>query len=225
MKLNFIDNKWQEILNPVFEDEVYHRLHDFLKIEYAEQTIYPPMDFIYEAFNKTPFEQVKVVILGQDPYHGPKQAHGLSFSVQKEVKIPPSLKNIYKELATDVGFKAVSHGNLSEWGEQGVLLLNSTLTVRAGQPKSHYGHGWEFITDYAIKQLNHRNEMVVFILWGSSAKEKGQLIDETKHKVLTSVHPSPLSAYRGFFGSKPFSQTNDLLTASGQTPINWQLSE
>lgn len=223
--MDFINNEWQAVLNPVFAGEPYQGLHNFLKDEYQHQTIYPDMPQIYEAFKLTPFDQVKVVILGQDPYHGPNQAHGLSFSVQKGVKIPPSLQNIYKELAADVGFKPVAHGNLTEWAKQGVLLLNNTLTVRAGQPNSHYGRGWEEVTDYAIKQLNKKDNRIVFILWGNNAIKKRKLIDETKHAVLTSAHPSPLSAYRGFFGSKPFSKTNQLLIESHQTPINWQLSE
>ncbi|MDO4669925.1 MAG: uracil-DNA glycosylase [Aerococcus sp.] len=225
MEKTFIPNEWQAHLAPVFASEQYQKLHQFLKQEYATQTIYPDMWHIYEAFKLTPFDQVKVVILGQDPYHGPNQAHGLSFSVNKGVPIPPSLANIYQELASDVGFKPVSHGNLTEWAEQGVLLLNSVLTVRQGQANSHRGHGWEALTDYAIAELNKQDHQIVFILWGAAAKKKRALIDESKHAVLTSVHPSPLSAYRGFFGSRPFSKTNEILIQSGQTPINWQLSE
>lgn len=225
MEKAFIANEWQDHLAPVFASERYHQLHEFLKHEYATQVIYPDMWHIYEAFQLTPFDQVKIVILGQDPYHGPNQAHGLSFSVQKGVPIPPSLANIYQELANDVDFKPVSHGNLTEWAEQGVLLLNSVLTVRRGQANSHRGHGWEELTDYAIRELNKQDHRIVFILWGAAAKQKRTLIDESKHAVLTSVHPSPLSAYRGFFGSRPFSKANHLLEESGQTPIHWQLSE
>lgn len=221
----FIENSWQEHLEPVFQSETYKNLHNFLKQEYAQWTIYPDMWHIYEAFRLTPFEKVKVVILGQDPYHEPHQAHGLSFSVQKGVAIPPSLVNIYKELADDVGFHPVSHGDLTEWAEQGVLLLNSVLTVRKGQAYSHRGRGWEELTDFAIQELNKQDHRVMFILWGGAARQKRRLIDESKHAVLTSPHPSPLSAYRGFFGSKPFSKTNQILIASGQTPIQWQLSE
>lgn len=219
-----IANQWQEVLEPVFDGATYQRLREFLKKEYQEQVVYPDMFHIYEAFKRTDFSQVKVVILGQDPYHGPNQAHGLSFSVQKGVPIPPSLRNIYKELVDDVGFQPVQHGNLTEWADQGVLLLNSVLTVRQGQANSHKNQGWEELTDYAIAQLNQRQEKIVFILWGNASKAKRPLIDESKHAVLTSVHPSPLSAHRGFFGSKPFSQCNDILIASGQAPINWQLT-
>ncbi|MHC3403902.1 uracil-DNA glycosylase [Aerococcus sp. Group 2] len=220
-----INNQWQEALDPVFESPAYQKLREFLKDEYRNQVIYPDMWHIYEAFKLTPFDQVKVVILGQDPYHEPHQAHGLSFSIQKGVAIPPSLNNIYQELSTDVGFQPVHHGNLTEWAEQGVLLLNSVLTVRQGKAHSHRGRGWEEVTDFAIQQLNKRNQRVVFILWGNAAKSKRRFIDENKHAVLTSVHPSPLSAYRGFFGSRPFSKANQLLIESGQSPINWQLSE
>lgn len=220
-----ITNEWQEILTPAFASDTYHQLHDFLKEEYQQHTIYPDRENIFAAFNMTPFNQVKVVIIGQDPYHGQNQAHGLSFSVPKGTKIPPSLQNIYKELAADVGCRPVNHGDLTAWAKQGVLLLNSTLTVRAGEPKSHDGHGWEQVTDYAIRQLNQRDDRIVFILWGKSASQKRKLIDEQKHAVLVSAHPSPLSAYRGFFGSKPFSTANEILIASGQSPIDWQLSD
>lgn len=225
MQQRFIPNEWQEHLQPVFDSERYQQLHNFLKEEYQSRIIYPDMWHIYEAFKLSPFDHVRVVILGQDPYHGPNQAHGLSFSVQRGVPIPPSLQNIYKELTADVGFKPVHHGNLTEWAEQGVLLLNSVLTVRAGQANSHRGKGWEELTDYAIKELNSVDHRIVFILWGAAARQKTSLIDRSKHAIITSPHPSPLSAYRGFFGSRPFSQANSLLIESGQEPINWQLSD
>jgi uracil-DNA glycosylase len=183
------------------------------------------MYHIFEALEKTPYEKVKVVILGQDPYHGMNQAHGLSFSVQPGVKIPPSLKNIYKELADDLGIPPVTHGYLTSWAEQGVLLLNTVLTVREGQAYSHRGKGWEQLTDAIIQKLNEREQPIVFILWGKPAQQKMTMIDTQKHIIIRSVHPSPLSAHRGFFGSKPFSKTNDALIALGETPINWQLPE
>ena len=201
------------------------RSRKFLKKEYSNYTIFPEKDNIWTAFQWTDYEDVKVVILGQDPYHGEGQAHGLSFSVQPQVKIPPSLKNIYKELEDDLGIPPVSHGYLKSWAEQGVFLLNAVLTVREGQANSHRGKGWEELTDFAIASLNERKEPIVFILWGASARKKQALIDTTKHYILTSPHPSPLSAYRGFFGSKPFSKANELLIASGQEPIDWQLPE
>ena len=219
-----IDNDWQEILDPVFESPEYARLHQFLKNEYQTQTIYPDMYHIFQAFEWTPFNKVKVVILGQDPYHEPDQAHGLSFSVRPGTQIPPSLRNIYKELATDVGAKPVNHGYLKSWADQCVLLLNAVLTVRAHQAYSHRGKGWERLSDQAIAALSERGG-VVFILWGNAAKAKRELIDESKNTVITSVHPSPLSASRGFFGSKPFSKTNAALIKYGEQPIDWQLPE
>lgn len=183
------------------------------------------MYHIFEALELTPYEKVKVVILGQDPYHGANQAHGLSFSVQPGVKIPPSLNNIYKELQSDLGIKPVNHGNLVSWAKQGVLLLNTVLTVREGQAYSHRGQGWERLTDTIIEKLNEREQPVVFILWGKPAQEKMKMIDKSKHIILTSSHPSPLSAHRGFLGSKPFSKTNDALLALGEQPIDWQLPE
>ena len=183
------------------------------------------MYHIFEALELTPYEKVKVVILGQDPYHGANQAHGLSFPVQPGVKIPPSLNNIYKELQSDLGIKPVNHGNLVSWAKQGVLLLNTVLTVREGQAYSHRGQGWERLTDTIIEKLNEREQPVVFILWGKPAQEKMKMIDKSKHIILTSSHPSPLSAHRGFLGSKPFSKTNDALLALGEQPIDWQLPE
>lgn len=220
-----IKNDWQEVLGPEFEKAYYLKLHEFLKEEYAAQFIHPDMYHIFEAFEWTPFSEVKVCILGQDPYHGPNQAHGCSFSVLPGVKIPPSLINIYKELQDDLGIKPVAHGYLEKWAKQGVLLLNTVLTVRNGQAFSHRGKGWEQLTDAAIEKLSARPRPVVFILWGKSAQAKIKLIDTTKNIVLQSAHPSPLSAHRGFFGSKPFSKTNAALIAMGEEPIDWQLPE
>ncbi|WP_277630410.1 uracil-DNA glycosylase, partial [Atopococcus tabaci] len=188
-------------------------------------TVYPDMYHIWKAFEWTPYNKVKAVILGQDPYHGPNQAHGLSFSVQPGVKVPPSLKNIYKELESDLGIPPVDHGYLRSWAEQGVLLLNTVLTVRKGEPNSHRGKGWELVTDEVIQRLNEKETPVVFILWGNASIQKRELIDESKHYVLTSPHPSPFSARKGFFGSRPFSKTNELLQESGQEPIDWRLPE
>ncbi|AEV94864.1 uracil-DNA glycosylase [Pediococcus claussenii] len=220
-----INNDWQEILEPEFEKEYYKRLHLFLKQEYAKQNIHPGMYQIFQAFDWTPYNKVKVVILGQDPYHGPNQAHGLSFSVQPGVAVPPSLQNIYKELQDDLGFVPVKHGYLKKWADQGVLLLNSVLTVRDGQAFSHQGHGWETLTDRVIELLSERDQPVVFILWGKAARNKIKLIDQSRNVIIQSAHPSPLSAYRGFFGSKPFSKTNAALVAMGEKPIDWQLPD
>ncbi len=220
-----IHNSWQTILTDEFEKEYYQKLRNFLKKEYTTQKIHPDMYHIYEALELTPYEKVKVVILGQDPYHGVNQAHGLSFSVQPGVKIPPSLNNIYKELQSDLGISPVKHGNLVSWAKQCVLLLNTVLTVREGQAYSHRGKGWEILTDKIIEKLNEREKPIVFILWGKPAQEKMKMIDKSRHIILTSAHPSPLSAHRGFLGSKPFSKTNDALMALGETPIDWQLPE
>ncbi|MDT1940576.1 MULTISPECIES: uracil-DNA glycosylase [Carnobacterium] len=220
-----IHNEWQEVLKDEFEAPYYQQLRQFLKKEYQEQVIFPEMNHIWEAFEWTPYDKVKVVILGQDPYHGPNQAHGLSFSVQPTIKTPPSLVNIYKELQSDLGIPPVNHGYLKSWADQGVLLLNTVLTVRNGQANSHRGQGWETLTDAVIKKLNERATPFVFILWGKPSISKLKLIDTTRHAVITAPHPSPLSAYRGFFGSKPFSKTNEALIKFGETPINWQLPE
>ncbi len=218
-----IHNSWQEILQEEFLQKYYQDLHDFLKVEYRTQKIHPDMYHIFEAFEWTPYEQVKVVILGQDPYHGPHQAHGLSFSVQPGVKVPPSLQNIYKELQADLGYAPVEHGYLEKWAKQGVLLLNTVLTVREGVAFSHRGKGWENLTDGVIQKLNEREEPIVFILWGKPAQEKSKFIDASRHIIIASPHPSPLSAHRGFFGSKPFSRTNQALLALGEKEIDWQL--
>ncbi|OTP10103.1 uracil-DNA glycosylase [Enterococcus sp. 10A9_DIV0425] len=218
-----IHNSWQDILADEFEKEYYQHLRTFLKQEYTTEKIHPDMYHIYEALELTPYEKVKVVILGQDPYHGVNQAHGLSFSVQPKVKTPPSLVNIYKELEADLGIAPASHGNLVSWAKQGVLLLNTVLTVREGQAFSHRGKGWEQLTDKIIEKLNEREKPIIFILWGRPAQEKSKMIDQSRHIILTSAHPSPLSAHRGFFGSKPFSKTNDALLALGEKPIDWEL--
>lgn len=220
-----IHNNWKPIIEEAISTSTFQKLCKFLKEEYSNYTVFPTKENIWTAFQWTDYEDVKVVILGQDPYHGEGQAHGLSFSVQPQVKIPPSLRNIYKELKDDLGIPSVNHGYLKSWAEQGVFLLNAVLTVRSGEANSHQGKGWEELTNFAISSLNEREEPIVFILWGASARKKEVLIDTDKHYVITSAHPSPLSAYRGFFGSKPFSKTNELLKASGQEPINWQLPE
>jgi len=216
---------WLQVLEGEFNKPYMAQLKQFLKAEKdAGKTVYPRNAGIFNAFNKTPFDKVKVVILGQDPYHGPNQAHGLSFSVQKGVAIPKSLINIYKELATDIpGFTKPAHGNLEEWAEQGVLLLNATLTVRATEAGSHQKKGWELFTDEVIKTLSDKRTGLVFILWGAYAQSKIPLIDATKHHIIKSVHPSPLSVERGFWGSKPFSKANDFLIKEGETPIDWQV--
>lgn len=220
-----VENNWKPILEKASEADSYKELKQFLKSEYASETVFPPKENVWQAFEWTPYDKVKTVILGQDPYHGENQAHGLSFSVTPEVSIPPSLRNIYKELESDLGIPPVSHGYLKKWAEEGVLLLNTVLTVRKGMAQSHQKKGWEDLTDSVIRALNERSKPVVFILWGSSAKAKRKMIDETKHVVITSVHPSPLSSYRGFFGSKPFSRTNEALIEMGEDPIDWKLPE
>lgn len=220
-----LHNSWQTLLADEFDKEYYQDLRSFLKTEYQHHQIFPDMYHIFEALELTPYENVKVVILGQDPYHGPNQAHGLAFSVQPGVRIPPSLRNIYKELEADLGIPPVDHGNLVHWAEQGVLLLNTVLTVRNGEANSHRGQGWEAFTDAVIEKLNGREDPVIFILWGRPAQTKEKMIDTSKHIIIKSPHPSPLSANRGFFGSKPFSKANDALIALGKTPIDWQLPE
>lgn len=216
-----IEEGWKKALAPEFEKDYFVRLTDFVRQEYKQTTVYPPGRLIFNAFNLCPFDKVKVVIIGQDPYHGPGQAHGLCFSVNDGVPFPPSLQNIFKEIHDDLGTPMPTSGNLTRWAEQGVLLLNATLTVRAHQAGSHQRRGWEEFTDAAIRVLAERKEHLVFILWGSYAQKKGAFIDRNKHLVLTSVHPSPLSAYNGFFGNKHFSRTNEYLVAHGETPINW----
>jgi len=216
---------WMKVLGGEFEKPYIQYLKKFLKEEKeAGYIIYPKNKEIFNAFNSTPFDEVKVVIIGQDPYPGEHQAHGLSFSVQKGIAIPRSLINIYKELKTDIsGFTTPTHGNLQKWADQGVLLLNATLTLRAGQSASHQKKGWERFTDEAIKKLSEEKKGIVFILWGAYAQSKIALIDTGKHHILKSVHPSPLSVERGFWGSKPFSKTNDYLIKEGKKPVDWQI--
>lgn len=216
---------WTEALGKEKQQPYFRHIIGTVKAERESgQTVYPPAADVFNAFKATEFSQVKAVILGQDPYHGEGQAHGLAFSVRPGIDIPPSLQNIYKELADDIpGFRIPNHGCLQHWAEQGVLLLNTVLTVRARQAHSHAALGWETFTDTVIRRLAEQREHLVFILWGSHAQKKGAFIDRGRHLVLTSQHPSPLSAYRGFFGSKPFSQTNAYLQKHGQTPIDWQV--
>lgn len=219
-----INNSWDELLKEDFNSENYLNLRQFLKKEYFSKTIYPPMEDIFNAFKLTDYNDVKAVILGQDPYHGAGQAHGLCFSVKKGIKPPPSLINIYKEQKTDLGIdQPFENGDLTKWTKQGVLLLNTVLTVREAQPNSHKGMGWEILTDKVITLLNKREKPIVFILWGANARAKKKLITNQNHLIIESAHPSPLSAYNGFFGSKPFSRTNDFLVKTNQSPIDWQL--
>ena len=216
-----LGNDWDDILKDEFQKPYYLSIREFLKAEYSTRRIFPPMHDIFNALKYTPFESTKVVILGQDPYHEYGQAHGLSFSVKQGVKIPPSLKNIYAELQSDIGMAIPCHGELTSWARQGVLLLNATLTVREGQANSHQKIGWSTFTDNIIKYLNKSSRPIVFILWGGNARSKKAYITSNHHLVLESVHPSPLSAYNGFFGCKHFSKANDFLIKTGQEPINW----
>ena len=216
-----IEESWKQRLQPEFEKEYFVKLTDFVRSEYARATVYPPARLIFNAFDHCPFDDVKVVIIGQDPYHGPGQAHGLCFSVAEGVPNPPSLQNIFKEIHSDLGKPMPPNGDLTRWARQGVLLLNATLTVQAHQAGSHQRKGWEEFTDAAIRHLAEEREHLVFILWGAYAQKKGAFIDRNKHLVLTSAHPSPLSAYNGFFGNKHFSRTNEYLTSHGMTGIDW----
>lgn len=218
-----IEQSWKKALAEEFDKPYFKELTEFVRKEYADTSVYPHPKNIFNAFTRTPFDHVKVVILGQDPYHGPKQAHGLSFSVTEGVRNPPSLQNIFKEIATDIGVAPyVENGDLTRWAMQGVLLVNSTLTVRAGAAGSHQGHGWEQFTDAVIRKLSDEREGLVFILWGNYARSKKSLIDEFKHCIIESPHPSPFSAHNGFFGSKPFSKTNTYLESTGKSPIDWR---
>lgn len=221
-----LESSWLKVLNQEFEKVYMKTLKQFLVDEKKDgKTIYPKGDDIFNAFTLTPFDEVKVVILGQDPYHGANQAHGLSFSVQKGIRFPPSLKNVFKELETDIeDFKIPKNGDLSNWAKQGVLMLNSSLTVNAGDAGSHQDKGWEIFTDEVIRVLSDKKENIIFILWGKFAQEKEELIDISKHHIIKSKHPSPFSAYSGFFGSKPFSKTNDILKKLSKTEIDWNLS-
>ncbi len=217
-----IEESWKSVLAKEFECEYFVKLTSFVRSAYSLGVVYPPAKFIFEAFNRTPFDKVKVVIIGQDPYHGPNQAHGLCFSVGKDISLPPSLKNIYKELQLEYGGDFLSrNGDLSHWADQGILLLNATLTVKAGEAGSHQGKGWEVFTDAVISALAESRENLVFLLWGSYAQKKGQYIDRTRHLVLETVHPSPLSAHRGFFGCGHFKKTNEYLRKCGKEEINW----
>jgi uracil-DNA glycosylase len=217
-----IETSWKSKLKDEFEKEYFIRLSEFVKEEYKVKPIYPPGSLIFNAFNLCPFQKIKAVIIGQDPYHGPGQAHGLCFSVKEGVDFPPSLINIFKEIEMDLGLSKPVSGNLERWAAQGVLLLNATLTVRAHLAGSHQKKGWEEFTDSVISTLNNEKQNIVFFLWGAYAQKKGESIDRSKHLVLESVHPSPLSAARGFFGNKHFSRCNDYLTENGIEPINWQ---
>ncbi len=219
-----IESSWKEILNEEFDKPYFQHIPLHLKTEKSQgKIIYPPGSFIFNAFNTTPFDKIKVVIIGQDPYHGHGQAHGLCFSVQNGVPPPPSLINIFKELKEDIGMQVPGHGNLTKWAEQGVFLLNASLTVRAGEPMSHSKIGWAQFTDTVIKTISDHKEHVVFLLWGKFAQDKKVLIDESKHLILRAAHPSPLSAYSGFFGCKHFSKTNEYLMSKGIDPVDWGL--
>jgi uracil-DNA glycosylase len=217
-----IDESWKKHLNTEFQKEYFIRLTDFIREEYKTKTIYPPGSLIFNAFDLCPFDKVKAVIIGQDPYHGPGQAHGLCFSVRDGIDFPPSLRNIFKEIEGDTGLKPYNSGNLERWAKQGVLLLNATLTVREHMAGSHQKKGWEEFTDQVIACLNLKRDNIVFFLWGNFAQQKGATIDENRHLVLKSVHPSPLSASRGFFGNKHFSQCNEYLKMHGLEPVDWR---
>ena len=218
-----ISNDWAEKISVEYKKPYYRELFNFIRDEYSNVVVYPPSEDIFNAMHLTPLSKVKCVILGQDPYHEPGQAHGLCFSVKPDVKIPPSLENIYKELHDDIGFSIPNHGYLEEWAKQGVLLLNTVLTVRAHRAFSHRGKGWEQFTDAIIRTVNEVERPIVFLLWGKPAQEKKALLNNPKHLILEAPHPSPLSAYRGFFGCRHFSKANDFLMQNGETPIDWTL--
>ncbi len=223
MAKKILSNDWQDVVGEEFDKPYYKELREFLKEQYANETVYPPQDEIWSAFEHTPFKDVKVVILGQDPYHGAGQAHGLSFSVKPGVRIPPSLRNIFKELNEDIGCEQPADGTLTKWADQGVMMLNTVLTVRKGDANSHRGKGWEEFTDEVIRKLSARKEPMIFVLWGKPAQTKKGLIDLDRHDVIEAPHPSPFSASRGFFGSKPFSKVNSLLQKRGEEPIDFCL--
>lgn len=223
--MKILKNDWDQYLNQEFKQPYYLQIREFLVDEYNSRPIYPDRFDIFNALNYTSYTETKVVILGQDPYHGPGQAHGLSFSVKPGVPAPPSLQNIFKELQADLGCTIPNHGHLVSWAKQGVLLLNTVLTVRESQPNSHKGMGWETFTDRVITTLNDREQPVVFILWGKHAQDKQQLITRNHHYIIRSPHPSPLSSHRGFFGSRPFSKSNEFLEKMGLTPIDWQIPD
>lgn len=219
-----IEESWKQLLSDQFDADYFKQLKNFLLEEKKKYIVYPPGPLIFNAFNKTPVERVKVVIMGQDPYHGPGQAHGLCFSVPRGITPPPSLVNIFKELQADLGIKPPSHGCLEKWAENGVLLLNATLTVRANQPRSHFNKGWEIFTSTAVERLAKHRQHLVFFLWGNDAKAKESLIDPSRHLILKAAHPSPFSANNGFFGCKHFSKANEYLQQHGIEPVDWQLS-
>ncbi|MGE7835850.1 uracil-DNA glycosylase [Viridibacillus arvi] len=225
MTKQILDNDWQQILSTEFDQPYFFQLLDFLENEYATQTIYPPKSEVWSAFRYTSYDDVKVVILGQDPYHGEGQAHGLSFSVKQGVKHPPSLQNMLKELESDLGFSIPIDGTLTKWAEQGVLMLNTVLTVREGQAHSHKKQGWEQFTDTVIQKLSDREQPIIFVLWGKPAQQKKRLIDTSRHAIIEAPHPSPLSSYRGFFGSKPYSKINAQLREWGVSPIDFDLTK
>lgn len=218
-----IGNDWDQKLDVIWNSPGFQKFYNMIMAEYDKKTIYPPKDYIFNALKLTSYKDTKVVIVGQDPYHGEHQAHGLSFSVQKGVKLPPSLQNIYKELESDLGIPPRTDGDLTGWAKQGVLMLNAVLTVEKDKAASHRNLGWEPMTDYIIKLLNKKDEPIVFILWGNFAKEKAKLITNPNHYIIISPHPSPFSAYSGFFGSKPFSKTNEFLISKKMQPIDWSL--
>lgn len=220
-----LGNDWDEILKPLFESELYSSIREFLKKEYSAHIVYPSMYDVFNALKYTPYSKVKVVILGQDPYHNEGQAHGLCFSVNEGVQLPPSLVNIYKELKSDLNIQPSKSGCLTKWAKEGVLLLNTTLTVRAGAANSHSGCGWQAFTDEIIKKLSERQTPMVFMLWGANARAKKKLIDCDRHLVLECAHPSPLSAYNGFFGCRHFSKANAFLVSHGQSPVDWDLND
>jgi len=217
-----IGNSWDEKLKLIWESEGFNKFLELIEKEYQSKTIFPPKNYVFQALKLTPYENVKVVIMGQDPYHGEHEAHGLSFSVQKGIKVPPSLQNIYKELESDLGIPPKNDGDLTSWAKEGVLLLNAVLTVEKDKPASHRNLGWERLTDYIIKIINQKEEPVVFILWGNFAKEKAKFITNPNHYIITSPHPSPFSARYGFFGSKPFSKCNAYLESKNIEPIHWE---
>lgn len=216
-----IEESWRQVLEAEFEKPYFQQLTQFVREEYAHYQVFPPAPLIFNAFNHTPFDEVKVVLIGQDPYHGPGQAHGLAFSVQEGVKPPPSLRNIFKEIKADVGHEIPASGSLVRWADQGVFLLNATLTVRAASPGSHQNKGWEEFTDAVIRELSARKQGLVFLLWGAYAQKKGGIIDAGKHHVLKAAHPSPFAADKGFFGCRHFSKTNEYLRQQGQQEIDW----
>lgn len=219
-----LGNGWDELLAPLFNDERYKKIREFLKYEYSHHIVYPDMYDLFNCFRYTPLNEIKAVILGQDPYHEPNQAHGLCFSVKEGVKLPPSLVNIYKEIQDDLGINEPDRGDFTKWAKEGILLLNTSLTVREHLANSHSKCGWAWFTDSVIKLVSENTENVVFILWGGNARSKTPLIDQSKHLILQSAHPSPLSAFNGFFGSKPFSKTNAYLKAHNKQPIDWDLN-